>query len=187
MIREQRIMKDIVEKLGNELDDYITTFYNCDLWYYKENELIVNKTFKEIISIVASYYLTTADEVLKNAFKLINSNNEATLSMLSYMGELHLRNGSESILNRVTLFCFALYEIFRGEKKKPTEILEIVYNYDLAEVKESWLTRFKYKIGYYKHPYKLNVNSDGLMLMSLLSGKSLDDAFEYMLLSYNIN
>ena len=48
MLREQRIMKEIADTLGDELNDYIASFHKCDLWGYKENELVVNKTFKEI-------------------------------------------------------------------------------------------------------------------------------------------
>lgn len=186
MLREQQIMKEIVETMGDSLDSYISTFNDCDLWYYTENELMVNKTLKELLTIISKYYLTTAEEELKNAFRFVNSDKRYMIPMLSYLGDLHLKNGSESVLNRTIIFCFALSEICKAEGKLASEILEVVYTYDLAQTKENWWTRFKHKIGYYKHPYKLNVNSDGLMLVALISGKSLEDAFEYMLLSYNL-
>lgn len=187
MIREQRIMKELVDTMGEKLDEYISTFNNCDLWDYRENELIVNKTFKEILSIVSNYYLTSADDELKNAFRLVNSNKQFMLPMLSYLGDLHLKNGSDRVLNRTVIFCYALYEICKSEQKKASEILEVVYTYDLVETKETWLTKLKHKIGYFRHPYKLNVNSDGLLLVSILSGKKLEDAFEYVLTVYNLD
>ena len=186
MLREQIIMKEIVETMGDKLDSYISTFNDCDLWFYKENELLVNKTLKELLTIISKYYLTTAEEELKNAFRFVNSNKRYMIPMLSYLGDLHLKNGSESVLNRTVIFCYALYEICNAEHKTASEVLKVIYTYDLAETKENWWTRFKHKIGYYKHPYKLSVNSDGLMLVSLISGKSLNDAFEYMLLSYDL-
>ena len=117
---------------------------------------------------------------------VVNSDKRYMIPMLSYLGDLHLKNGSESILNRTVIFCYALYEICNAEHKTASEVLKVIYTYDLAETKENWWTRFKHKIGYYKHPYKLSVNSDGLMLVALISGKNLNDAFEYMLLSYNL-
>ena len=186
MLREQIIMKEIVETMGDKLDSYISTFNDCDLWFYKENELLVNKTLKELLTIISKYYLTTAEEELKNAFRFVNSNKRYMIPMLSYLGDLHLKNGSESVLNRTVIFCYALYEICNAEHKTASEVLKVIYTYDLAETKENWWTRFKHKIGYYKHPYKLSVNSDGLMLVALISGKSLNDAFEYMLLSYDL-
>lgn len=186
MLREQIIMKEIVETMGDKLDSYISTFNDCDLWFYKENELLVNKTLKELLTIISKYYLTTAEEELKNAFRFVNSDKRYMIPMLSYLGDLHLKNGSESILNRTVIFCYALYEICNTEHKTASEVLKVIYTYDLAETKENWWTRFKHKIGYYKHPYKLSVNSDGLMLVALISGKNLNDAFEYMLLSYNL-
>ena len=186
MLREQIIMKEIVETMGDKLDSYISTFNDCDLWFYKENELLVNKTLKELLTIISKHYLTTAEEELKNAFRFVNSNKRYMIPMLSYLGDLHLKNGSESVLNRTVIFCYALYEICNAEHKTASEVLKVIYTYDLAETKENWWTRFKHKIGYYKHPYKLSVNSDGLMLVALISGKSLNDAFEYMLLSYDL-
>lgn len=186
MIREQRMMQDMVTLLGDDLDDYISKFNNCDLWNFKENEIIVNKTFKNILNLISNYNLTTADEVLKGAYKLLEATNEDMLSIMSYMGDMCLKNGSDSLLNRAMIFCYALHEICKSEQKSATEILEIVYNYDLAETKTSWLTKLKHKIGYYKRPYKLKINSDGLMLVSILSGKNIEEAFQYILMAYNI-
>ena len=49
MLREQRIMERIKNELGDELNEYITTFNGCDFWKIKEGEVIVNKTFKRLL------------------------------------------------------------------------------------------------------------------------------------------
>lgn len=181
MLREQRMMYDMVKTLGEKLDVYIDNFYNCDLWYFKEGELIVNKTFKEILSIVASYNLTSVDELLKGAYRLIDSNKDAMLSILGYMGDSFLKDGSTSILNRTVVFCFALYTICRRENVKASEVLEVMYNYELFDKKETWWTKLLYRIKIYNYPFKLKVNKDGMILVSLLTGNNIPDTIDYVL------
>ena len=110
MLREQRIMKEIADTLGDELNDYITSFHKCDLWGYKENELVVNKTFKEIAEIIASYNLTTTKELFNQAYDLQfnNTNKEILLNIMEYMTKDYLRMGSVCLLNRIMLFCYLL-------------------------------------------------------------------------------
>ena len=52
MIREQEMMQRMIDEMGGELNVYIKTcFDGCNFWRKKEGELIVNKTFKRILSI----------------------------------------------------------------------------------------------------------------------------------------
>jgi hypothetical protein len=181
MFREQRMMFDMVRSLGEKLDEYIDNFHNCDLWYFREGELIVNKTFKELLSIVATYNLTSVDELLKGAYRLIESNNDAMLSIIGYMGDTFLTEGSTSILNRTVVFCFALYTICQRENVKASEVLKVMYDYDLFKKKETWWTKLLYKIKIYNYPFKLEVNKDGMILVSLLTGNNVKDTIDYVL------
>ena len=55
MIREQEMMRRMIDEMGDELNVYIKTcFDGCNFWKKKEGELIVNKTFKRILSITSN-------------------------------------------------------------------------------------------------------------------------------------
>jgi hypothetical protein len=88
-------MKRIVDEIGEEFDEYIKSFYVCDLWKIKEGELLVNKTFRRVIDIIADFNLTTTDNILINAYKLIESN-EAMMKIMEYLCEELIHNGNES-------------------------------------------------------------------------------------------
>ncbi len=181
MIREQQIMKDLVDKLGDELDEFISNFHLCNFWVYKENEVIVDKTFKKIVSIVADYNLTTANEILKSTYKTIDSNNEAMLYVLHYMCDNYLDNGSDNKLNRILVFCYSLFEFSRGENRKATDILKEVYEFDLVVTKENKWTKFKYFIGINKEPFERKFQLKGIGLIALLKGLSVQDTVEYII------
>ena len=180
MIREQQILKDLVDNLGEELNEFISTFYLCKFWVYKEDEVIVDKTFKRIVSIIANYNLTTADEVLGSVYKTIESNNEAMMYILGYLRDNYLQNGSENLLNRILIFCYTLFELSVYEKKKATEILIDIYNSELISKEETKWTKFKYTIGFSSRPYKCKVHLNGIGFVSLLRGLSVKDSLDYV-------
>lgn len=178
MIREKRIIKDLVDQLGDELDYYIMNFDKIDIWVYKENELVVNKTFKKILEIVASYNLTTANVLLKDAYNLASEfegKEEILFGILLEMTKLYLKSGSNCLLNRVLLFCLNLHVFSYQEKKKPTQLLLEIYNTDIVVFKNSLTTKIKYIFKRSEYPYKVIVDSIGLTLISLLNGKSVND------------
>ena len=185
MLREQRIMKDLVDKLGDEFDEYISHFNKCDIWEYKEGELVVNKTFKDILDIIASYNLTTANQVLKDgAYDLtfnVKGKEEALLGIFSHMSMIYLKSGSECILNRTMLFCFNLYMLSNLENKKPSELINDIYNSDVIGLKNSFMIKLKYKLNRTKYPYKIIVDSSAITLISLLNGKRVEDCVEDIL------
>lgn len=178
MIREKRIIKDLVNQLGDELDYYIMNFDKIDIWVYKENELVVNKTFKKILEIFASYNLTTANILLKDAYDLASDfeeNEEDLFGILLELTKLYLKSGSTCLLNRVILFCLNLHVFSYQENKKPTQLLLDVYSTDIVVFKNSLTTKIKYAFKMSEHPYKVIVDSVGLTLLSLLNGKSVNE------------
>ena len=181
MIREQQIMKDLVDNLGDELDEFISSFYLCNFWVYKENEVIVDKTFRKIVSIIAKYNLTTVNELLESTYKTIESNNEAMMYILKYMRDNYLENGSSNLLNRILVFCYTLYEFSIDTKKKATDILKDIYETDLIVKEETKWTRFKYNIGFSNKPYNRKIHLKGIGLVSLLKGISIADSVGYII------
>lgn len=188
MLREQRIMKEIADTLGNELNDYISSFHKCDLWTYKENELVVNKTFKEIVEIVANYNLTTTKELLNHAYDLHfhNSNKEILLNILEFMVKDYLKMGSDCLLNRIMLFCYLLAIFSSRENKTATEFIYEICDSDLIITKNSLKAKLKYKLNRTKFPFTLVVDNEAAALISILSGKSLDDYVEYVISMSNV-
>ena len=188
MLREQRIMKEIADTLGDELNDYIASFHKCDLWGYKENELVVNKTFKEIAEIIASYNLTTTKELFNQAYDLQfnNTNKEILLNIMEYMTKDYLKMGSVCLLNRIMLFCYLLSVFSIGQNKTATELIYDVCNSDLITTKNSLKAKINYKLNRTRFPFTLVVNSEAAALIAILSGKSLDDYVEYAITMSNL-
>ena len=182
MLREQEIMKRIVDEIGEEFDDYIDNFYICDLWKIKEGELLVNKTFKKVIDIVAEYNLTTTNLVLENAYHLIEAN-EVMLKLLDYMTNDFIHNGSKSLLNQCMTFCYTVFIITRINNKKAIDVLKDIINSELIYTKETLWGKILYILKVRPRPYKIDADKDAIMLISLLKGNSAKEVL-YSLVEY---
>lgn len=174
MLREQELLSRIIDEIGEEFDEYINTFYVCDLWKIKEGELLVNKTFKKLIEIIADYNLTTSDEILSNTYHLIESN-EAMMRILGYLCDDFIKRGSDSLLNRAMVLCYALFMITHTDGRKATNVLYDVAHSDVMITKESLWHKIKYKIGLVERPYKIKGDPDAILIISILKGKSAID------------
>jgi hypothetical protein len=184
MIREQQIMQRIVNEIGDEFDLYIITCFNCcDFWKKKEGELIVNKTFKRLINIIADFNLTSADEILDNAYDLID-NPELMIRILGGFTDKYIHTGGNSILNRTMAFCYLLFYIsVLEEGVKPTDVLKHIINSDLLYKKETLWTTIKFKLGLSPYPYKIKGKTRAIELITLLRGnpvyETMKDIAEY--------
>lgn len=184
MLREQRMMDRIVNEIGDELNEYIATFNGCDFWKVKEGEIIINKTFKRLLGIIADYNLTTVDEIIKDATRLPD-NSSAMLFVLSRLADEYVTSGGESLLNRTMVFCFLLNYIYEHEGKtiSATEILKHSIENDLVYKKESLWQKIKFIFGFANEPFKIRGNTRAIGLMSVLAGKPSSEMV-YDIISY---
>lgn len=173
MIREQRLMMELVNTLGDNFDDYILTFNSCNLWDFKEKEVIINKTFKDIVEVFAKYNLTTSKDILSNAYDL--GPRHILLGVFYFMRENYLKNGSESLLNRIMLFCYTLHEYSKSNNIKPTELLREICKKDLYVIKPNFITKIKYKLGKARYPFDVIVGDYKIVLLSLITGHSFNE------------
>lgn len=174
MIREQQIMKRIVDEIGDEFNEYIESFYVCDLWKIKEGELLVNKTFKKVLDIMADFNLTTTGNILGSAYNLIESN-EAMLKIMDFMTNDYIHNGSQSLLNRAMVFCYTVFIMTNVKKTSATEILESVINSEILFIKKSLWNKILYTFKLRPRPYLIEGDQDALLLISLLKGNPAKD------------
>lgn len=189
MLREQRLMKEIADKLGDELNEYIYYFHKCDLWKYKENELVVNKTFKEIAEIITSYNLTTTKELFEKTYDLrFHENDKAILlNIMEYMAKDYLQSGSDCLLNRIMLFCYLLTVFSVVNNKKPTDLIYEICDSNLITTKKSLKAKILYKLNKSKFPFMIEFDNEAIALIAILSGKKLSDTVEYVIDMSNIN
>ena len=180
MFREQIIMNRIAEELNDELDEYIATFNGCDFWRIKEGELIVNKTFKRLIGILADYNLTTTEYVLDSVYELPDSS-EIMMEMLGRLAYQYGEKGGDSILNRSMILCYLLHYITVIEDNvKATDILKDSANSELMYKQYSIWQSVKHAIGLSEYPYKVKGNSRAMGLMSIVSGKPVRETMQYI-------
>ena len=173
MIREQRLMMELVNILGDNFDEYILTFDSCNLWDFKEKEVIINKTFKDIVEIFANYNLTTAKDILANAYEL--GPRSILIGIFYFMREDYLKKGSESLLNRILIFCYTLHEYSKANNVKPTELLKEICKEDLYVIKPNFITKIKYKLGKARYPFDVIVGDYKIVLLSLITGQSFNE------------
>lgn len=184
MIREQKIMQRIIDEMGEELDLYIISYFNCcDFWRKKEGEIIVNKTFKRLLSIIADFNLTSADEILDNAYDLID-NPELMIRILGGFTDKYIHTGGNSLLNRTMAFCYLLFYISVLEEEiKPTDILRQIIESDVLYKKETLWTLVKFKLGLAPYPYEIKGKTRALELITILRGnpvyETMKDIAEY--------
>lgn len=184
MLREQRLMLDLVNLLGDNLDEYILTFDKYNLWDFREKEVVVNKTFKDIVEVFANYNLTTAKDILSNVYDL--GPKHILPGVFHFMRESYLKQGSESLLNRIMLFCYTLYKYSTSNNIKPTELLKIICDEDLYVIKPNFVTKIKYKLGKARYPFDVIVRDYKIVLISLITGKSFNDTMVNILTLYNV-
>ena len=55
MVKEQIIVKEIVETVGDNINQYILEFDSSSLWDYTERKILVNNTFKKLVNIMAEF------------------------------------------------------------------------------------------------------------------------------------
>lgn len=175
MFREQQIMNALVNDLGSELDEFIENFNGTDFWSVKEGELLVNKTFKRLLSIVASYNLTTADQLLEGAYELpMLDESEKMCAIYNQLATMYLDNGGTNLLIRMVVMCFMLHRITQVEKgSKATDILRDAAESPLMKKEDSMWYKIKHFIGLCEHPFKIKGDVRSLSLMAMLSGKSI--------------
>lgn len=177
MIREQRIMQRMVDEIGDELNEYIRTFNGCDFWKIKEGEIIVNKTFKRLLSIIADFNLITINDILTDTYELVDSP-ELNLQILKGFSTQYIKHGGKSIVNRTMAFCFMLWLMVDEFKVPPTEILHECIQSELMYKKESIWENFKFALGFAPFPYKLRGDNRALCLVTLLNGLPIYDTMK---------
>jgi len=182
MLREQQLMERIINEIGEEFNEYINCFYVCDLWKIKEGELIVNKTFKKVVDIIADFNLTTGNKILENRYKLIESN-EAMLKIMDFMTHDYIHNGSQSLLNRAMVFCYSVFIMTQSKKKSALEVLESIVNSEVLFIKKSIINSILYTFKLRPRPYLIEGDLDAIMLISLLKGNPAQEVL-YSLAEY---
>ena len=176
-------MKTIIDELGEEFDEYISTFYACDLWKIKENEIIVNKTFKRLVDIIAKFNLTTGEEIIGGVWKLDESN-EIMLKLLAYMSEDYMKHGSKSLLNRAMVFCYCLFMISNNLRLPPTIVLLKAATSDVIRTKTNTWVKIKHFIGVNKYPFEFEGDPNAILLISILKGTPVHETLDFMV-EYN--
>lgn len=178
MMREQMLMRDLIESLDSRLDDYILNFNSSCLWHFTERRPVINRTFRDIVDIFAKYNLTTTKDILDNVYELDDEN---LMGILAFMSDNYLTNGSNSLLNRIVLFCFALHIHCIANCETPTVILTKIVNNDVICIKTNVLTKIKFMIKKTSRPYDVLANHQTLVLFSLMSGRSMNDTIRYIM------
>lgn len=175
MFREQQIMNNIVNELGEEFNEFIETFNGYDLWLIREGELLVNKSFKRILEVIAGYNLTTADQLLESAYDLpMLESSEKMFAVYDNLTRLFLDNGGTNVLIRSVIFCYMIYKISKIETElSPIEILKDASESVLLKKEDSLWYKFKHLLGLREQPFKVKGDIRSLSLMSILSGKSI--------------
>lgn len=176
MIKEQYIIKDIVESIGDTFNEYILEL-NCNsLWYYTERKIMVNNTFKKLINIMANHNSKEESDIINLAYEI---DEELFMDVSIYMMKEYLEKGGKSLLQRLVLFCVSLHYHCRINKELPIEVLKRMYEEDVVSVKKNLKTKFLYKINKSDRPYEIYVDKFTITQFALLSGNTFEDQIKF--------
>lgn len=180
MINEQKLIKDILDKIGEDrLDKYAETFNSKSLWYCVEKEVIMNETFKEILEIFSKYNSTPSIETFSNVYEAESCN---IAFLVTYLLDEHIHKGSISIFNRATIFCYLLYLNWVRYNIKPSETLkDMVIEKNLVNKRRSFKARLLYMLRIYDTPYEIWVERKKAEFISVISGKDLNTTYDYLI------
>lgn len=179
MIREQRIMQRIIDEIGPEFDEYIMLFNGCCFWDIKEGEILINKTFKRLLEIIADFNLTTVDEIMDQAFKFNNSP-EANMRLLRFFSSNYIEYGGDCLLLRSASFCFTLWLITQQYDVTACYALQQAINSEIVYKKETLWTKIKHFFGFIPYPYIIRGQVKTLTLITLLNGKPMRETMKYI-------
>lgn len=180
MLREQKIMNDVLNRIGEDkFNNYILTLNKNSLWVIVENIPIIDKTFEEIIEVFANYNLTRSEDILKDLYDL--GNPDHLFDILNYLTNYYLKGGGSALLNRIMLFCFVLMRKSLETKLKPSDIIREIYSEKLLRYNTSFISRLKYLFKKSDYPYDIMIEDYKLILIAIVSGKSINETQEYLL------
>ena len=91
------------------------------------------------------------------------------------MREEYLKKGSESLLNRILIFCYTLQEYSKANNAQPTQLLRDICEEDLYVIKPNFITKIKYKLGKARYPFDVIVGDYKIVLLSLITGQSFNE------------
>ena len=106
MVKEQHIIKEMVETIGDNINQYIIDFNTSSLWDYTERKILVNNTFKKLVNIMADYNNVEEKYIMESAYEL---DENIFMDVHIYMIKDYLEKGGESLLQRLILFCINLF------------------------------------------------------------------------------
>lgn len=176
MNKEQHIVKEIVESIGDVINQYIIEFDCNSLWNYTERKILVNNTFKKLVNIMAEYNNVEEKYIMESAYEL---DENIFMDVSVYMIGEYLEKGGESLLQRLVLFCINLHYHCKINKELPIEALRRMYEDDIISIKRNIKTRIKYKLNKSETPFEVYVDKFIMSQFALLSGRTLEDEIKY--------
>ena len=176
MVKEQHIIKEMVETIGDNINQYIIDFNTSSLWDYTERKILVNNTFKKLVSIMADYNNVEEKYIMESAYEL---DENIFMDVHIYMIKDYLEKGGESLLQRLILFCINLHYHCRINKELPIEALRKMYEEEVVSVKKNIFTKIKYKFNKSDKPFEVFVDKFTMSQFALLSGRKLEDEIKF--------
>lgn len=176
MVKEQYIIKEMVETIGDNINQYIIDFNTSSLWDYTERKILVNNTFKKLVNIMADYNNVEEKHIMESAYEL---DENIFMDVHIYMIKDYLEKGGESLLQRLILFCINLHYHCRINKELPIEVLRKMYEEDVINVKKNMFTKIKYKLNKSDKPFEVYVDKFTMSQFALLSGRKLEDEIKF--------
>lgn len=176
MNKEQYIVKEIVESIGDIINQYIIEFDCNSLWNYTERKILVNNTFKKLVNIMAEYNNVEEKYIMESAYEI---DEKIFMDVSVYMIGDYLEKGGESLLQRLILFCINLHYHCKINKELPIDMLRRMYEDEVISIKMSLKTKILYKLNKTERPFDVYIDKFIMSQFALLSGRSLENEIKY--------
>lgn len=183
MNQSVKILEKIYNEMGSELIELVKDLGRKDIIYMKENEYIIDHRFKRLIRIVADsmYYSKESIDIDLNNFRLTT-----IVGNLADKVQKSSIDGNDNIVDRLYLFLFMLNLSYIG-RNDIGAVVENIIKGDTIIIKRNVWTRLLYFIKFNKKDYYVDIDSTYIIILSLISGKSVYDETDSVVSDFNLH
>lgn len=185
MDRGIKIIKEIYDTMGFEIDDMVKNYRELSYVNEYEGQVIIDPRFKKLVEIISTNYMVPYRDAIKvSDVKLVGKNPEINMTLTN----VALEYGRPPYIVRADLLLFNLrcYSIANG--LKPSDILRNIYYKDkYYKVEKSLIKKLKYHLKKSEFEDNVIVQISDLLFISLVTGKPKSDIIDMIYAKYKLD
>lgn len=185
MDRGIKIIKEIYDTMGFEIDDMVKNYRETSYVNEYEGQVIIDPRFKKLVEILSTNYMVPYKEAIKvSDVRLVGKNPEVNMTLTN----VALEYGKPPYVVRADLLLFNLRCYSNVNGLKPSEILKNVVSKDkYYKVGKSLIKKLKYYFKRAEFEDNVMVQMSDLLFLSLVTGKPKSTIIDMIYAKYKLD